>query len=173
MRDRIAGISEATEPWLGPAVLGVSAAILLWVVWYFTKAPCTMESAKVEPCNIGVVARFINHQILAQCILLGIAVAAAKGGYNEIMLNRERKRAEEERQRAEEERRRADEAEARLEEERKQSAQRTAEERERIDTMLAEHRADRQAMMAVMAQISDTLVQLLARQQNGQSPPQN
>ena len=51
-----------------------------------------MESAEVEPCNISVVATFINHQILAQCILLGIAVAAAKGGYNEIMLNRERQR---------------------------------------------------------------------------------
>ena len=151
LRDRVAGIGEAADPWLGPVALGVSAAALLWVVWYFTKTPCTMESARVEPCNSGVVASFINHQILAQCILLGIAVAAAKGGYNQIMLNRERKRTEDER-------RRADAAEARLEEERK-----------RMDTLLEEHRAERQAMLNTMAQISDTLAQLLARQNNGHS----
>ncbi len=151
MRDWVAGIGETTESWRGPAALGLSAAVLLWVVWYFTATPCTMARGDAGLCNSGIFARYINHQILAQCILLGLAVAAAKGGYNEIMLNREKRRTEDER-------RRADAAEARLEEERK-----------RMDALFEEHRAERQAMMATMAQISDTLVQLLARQRNGQS----
>ena len=157
----VAGVGEATESWLGPVAFGVSAAGLLWVVWYFTRAACTMEAASAGLCNAGAVARFITHQILAQCILVGIAVAAAKGGYNEIMLNRERKRADAERERA-------DAAEARLEEERKKSAEALAEERKRVDNLIAEQ----QAMMATVAQISDTLTQLLARQQNSQSPHQ-
>ena len=158
MRDWVAGIGETTESWRGPAALDLSAAVLLWVVWYFTATPCTMARGDAGLCNSGIVARYINHQILAQCILLGLAVAAAKGGYNEIMLNRERKRTEDERRRAEDERKRADAAEARLEEERK-----------RMDALFEEHRAERQTMVATMAQINDTLVQLLARQRNGQS----
>ena len=134
----------------------------LWVVWYFTVTPCTMERADSGLCNASIIARFINHQILAQCILLGIAAAATKGGYNEIMLNRERKRTEDERRRTEDERRRADAAEARL-----------AEERKRMDALFEEHRAERQAMVATMAQISDTLAQLLAQQRNGQSSSQD
>ena len=151
LRDWVVRIGEATEPWRGPAALGLSAAIALWLVWYFTVAPCTMDRADAGLCNASVIAKFINHQIFAQCILLGLAVAAAKGGYNEIMLNRERKRTEDER-------RRADAAEARLEEERK-----------RIDTLLEEHRAEQRAMLNTMAQISDTLAQLLVQQRNGQS----
>ena len=79
--------------------LGIGAAVALWVVWYFTKATCTMENARAGLCNAGTVARFINHQILAQCILLGLAVAAVKGGYDEIMVSRERKCADEAEQR--------------------------------------------------------------------------
>ena len=159
MQSWTGNIGEATAAWRGPVLWGFSAVLLLWVVWYFTKAPCTMENAREGLCNAGALARFINYQILAQCILLGLAVAAVKGGYNEIMVSRERKRA--------------DEAEARLEETRK-----------RVDALYEEFfeqqraerevdRAERQAVLNTLAQINNTLTQLLARQNNGRSSPED
>ena len=64
--------------------VGLRRRRLLWVVWYFTKSHCTMDNADAGLCNAGFVAGFINHQILAQAILLGLAVAAVKGGYDEL-----------------------------------------------------------------------------------------
>ena len=155
LRDWVASVGVATQTWRWPAALGLGAAVLLWVVWYFTKSPCTMDNANAGLCNAGFVARFINHQILAQCILLGLAVAAVKGGYDEIMVSRERKRA--------------DDAEARLEEERK-----------RVDALYAEleaeralERAERQAVLNNLVQINNALTQLLAERQNGRSSPEN
>ncbi len=161
-RSGIAGIGEGTGAWRWPVALGVGAAVALWVVWYFTKAPCTMENAEAGLCNAGAVARFVNHQILAQCILLGLAITAVKGGYDEIMVSRERKRADVAEQRA-------GEAEERL-----------GQERRRVDEMIEEFREERlqyaanqQAMLSTMAEISSTLALLLARQQTGQSSPEN
>ena len=105
-------------------------------------------------------ARFINHQIMAQCLGLGFASATLKGGYDVIMLNRERKRA--------------DEAEARVEQER----QRREEEHKRIDALFEELRQERreerqqnaatqQALLETMSQINLTLARLLEQQQNG------
>ena len=121
-----------------------------------------MENAEAGLCNAGAVARFVNHQILAQCILLGLAITAVKGGYDEIMVSRERKRADVAEQRA-------GEAEERL-----------GQERRRVDEMIEEFREERlqyaanqQAMLSTMAEISSTLALLLARQQTGQSSPEN
>ena len=169
LRNWVAGIVGATEAWRGPVFLGVSAAVLLWAVWYFTKAPCTMAGTKAGTCNPSVLAGGINHQILAQCVLLGLAVGTVKGGYDQVMLNRERKHTEEERKRA-------DAAEARLEEERK-----------RVDSLFEEHRAEQresreerrqqaatqQALMNTLAEINSTLAQLLVQQRNGRSLPEN
>lgn len=163
----------ATRTWRWPAALGLAAATLQWVVWYFTKSPCTIENAFAGLCNAGAVARYIDHQILAQAILLGLAVAAVKGGYDEIMVSRERKRA--------------DDAEARLEEERKRSeemrkqldglyAERQAElEAERAERQAerALERAERQAVLNNLVQINNALTQLLAERQNGRSSPEN
>ncbi len=153
--------------------MGLAAATLQWVIWYFTKSPCTIENALDGLCNAGAVARYIDHQILAQAILLGLAVAAVKGGYDEIMVSRERKRA--------------DDAEARLEEMRKQLDALYAERQAELEAQRAERQADReleraerQAFMntmgeisSTMAQISSTMVQLLERQQNGRSSPED
>ncbi len=169
LRSWVAGVGAATGAWRWPVALGVGAAIALWVVWYFTEVPCTIENARKGLCNAGIIAKFINYKILAQCILLGLAVVAVKGGYDEIMVSRERKRADAAEQRA-------DEAEARL-----------RAERERVDAMIeeyraeqaenraerAENRAERQAMLNTMAEISSTLAQLLAQQQNGRQSPEN
>lgn len=161
----------ATQTWRWP--VGLGAATSQWVVWYFTKSPCTIENALAGVCNAGAVARYIDHQILVQAILLGLAVAAVKGGYDEIMVSRERKRA--------------DDAEARLEEMRK----RLEAERKRVDALYAERqavleaqraelqaereleRAERQAVLNNLVQINNALTQLLTERQNGRSSPEN
>ena len=145
-------------------MLGLGAALLLWVVWYFTKSACTIESASAGLCNASVAARFINHQILAQCILLGLAVAAVKGGYDEIMVSRERKRADEAEARLAAERKRVDALyEEYLAELQAERAQREAEREEEREL----ERAERQAMLTTLVQINNSLTQLLAQQQNG------
>ncbi|MDE2785137.1 MAG: hypothetical protein OXL37_00590 [Chloroflexota bacterium] len=163
----------ATQTWKWPVALGLGAAAAQWVVWYFTKSPCTIENALDGVCNAGAVAQYIDHQILAQAILLGLAVAAVKGGYDEIMVSRERKRA--------------DDAEARLEEERKRSeemrkqldalhAERQAEleaERAELQAERALERAERQAVLNNLVQINNALTQLLAERQNGRSSAEN
>ena len=161
-------------------MLGLGAALSLWVVWYFTKAPCTIESASAGLCNASVAARFINHQILAQCILLGLAVAAVKGGYDEIMVSRERKRADDAEQRAEEaeerlrfERKRADEIIEEIRAERREEMQVwRAERQEELEARREEreaNRLERQAMMETITQMSNAIEQLLERR-NGRSP---
>ena len=186
LRSWVAGVGEATGAWRWPVALGVGAAIALWVVWYFTEVPCTIENARKGLCNAGIIAKFINYKILAQCILLGLAVVAVKGGYDEIMVSRERKRADAAEQRA-------DEAEARLRAERErvdamieeyraeqaEQAENRAEQAEnRVERAenraeRAENRAERQAMLNTLTQISATLTQLLAQQQNGRQSPEN
>ena len=138
LRNWWSGGSETAGLWRGPLALGLGAAIVLWVVWYFTKAPCTMEGAQAGICNAGTLARYIDHQILGQCILLGIAAAAVRGGYNEIMVSRERKRADDAEARAEE-------AEERLRQERRRSD-------ERMEEALAKRRADIERQEAELEQ---------------------
>ena len=166
LRDWVNGMRVATQAWRWPAALGLGSAALQWVVWYFTKSPCTIENALAGVCNAGPVARYIDHQILAQAILLGLAVAAVKGGYDEIMVSRERKRA--------------DDAEARLEEMRKQLDALYAERQAALEAERAERqtereleRAERQAVLNNLVQINNALTQLLAERQNGRSSPEN
>ena len=166
LRRQVAGIGGATQAWRWPVVLGVGAAALLWVVWYFTVTPCTMDRADDGMCNPGITARFINHQILAQCILLSLPVAAVKGGYDEIMVSRERKRADAAEQRAEE-------AEERLRQERKRTDELIDDLRAAIRMEREARQAESQAMINTMGEISSTMAQLLARQQNGRQSPEN
>ena len=182
LRNGAAGIEAATERWRGPVAFGISAAAALWAVWYFTKAPCTMTAAGAGQCNPGALAGYINHQIMAQCMLVGMAAATLKGGYNEIMLNRERKRADAAEERLAEERKRNDEImteeRKRTAEERKRNDERLAEERKRIDALLegfhAERIQNRAAQQEILSRIADTqaiLVQLLQQRQNGNGRP--
>ena len=148
LRNWLAGAKAATELWRGPVMLGLIAALFLWVVWYFTKAPCTMENAHAGLCNAAPIARYIDHHILGQCILLGIAVAALRGGYNEIMVSRERKRADDAEQRADKEKRRADDAHEKLHQERESMAEKMAEMRAERERLEAERRAERERLEA-------------------------
>ena len=171
LRRSVAAVNRATEQWRGPVLFGFVAAAALWTIWFFTHPPCTIALAAAGDCHPGALARYINHEIMAQCLLVGMAAATLKGGYDQLMLNRERKRADEaeervklERQRLEDERKRSDE---RIVEERQRSEERMAEERqrsdERIDAIHAEMREDRQQMMAHIM----NLTQMLQQRQNG------
>ena len=137
-------VNRATERWRGPVAAGCIAAAILWLIWYFTRPPCTMASAAQGMCHPGLVAQYINHQIAAQCMLVGMAATTLKGGYDQLMLNRERKRA--------------DEAEERLAEERRRND-------ERMETLYAELREERQQSLAIQQQYQAAQQQYQAIQQ--------
>ena len=163
------GLDEATENWRVPVTLGIVTAAALWAVWFFTKVPCTIENAREGLCNAGSIARFINHQIMAQCLGLGFASATLKGGYDVIMLNRERRRADEAEARAEQERRRVEEERQRVDALLEEVRQEQREERQEQREERQRNAATQQALLETMAQINQTLVRLLERQENGTS----
>lgn len=126
--------------WAGPILLGLSAAIIVWTVWYFTKAACTTVAATNGLCNPGIVAHFLNVEILLQSGGAGLAVGALKGGYDRYMLrnmlNREREALNLEREAREQER----EALNREREAREQERAVREQEREALNQELAEER---------------------------------
>lgn len=114
-------VREFAVDWAWPIFWGLAAAVVIWTVWHFTKAPWTTTAATNGLCNPSVVARFIDVEILLKSGGAALAVGALKGGYDRYMmrrmLNEERElrlQAEQqladERQRAMEERKRVDEA---------------------------------------------------------------
>lgn len=177
LRRIASALNRATEQWRGPVLFGIVPAAALWTIWFFTNPPCTIEKAAAGACHPGALARYINHEIMAQCLLVGMAGATLKGGYDQLMLNRERKRADEAEERVKLERQR-------LDEERQRSEERIAEERRRsdarIDAMYAEMREDRQQWQAELREerqqrqaMQDTLTQLLSDRQNGNTPKED
>ena len=177
LRRIVAGCNRATEQWRGPVSFGFVAAAALWTIWFLTNPPCTIERAAAGGCHPGVLARYINHEIMTQCLLVGMAAATLKGGYDQIMLNRERKRA--------------DEAEERLNLARQQYEERLAAERQRHDALLAELREERRQRQAEMREerqqrqadrqeerqqrqaMMDTITRLLSERQNGNAPTES
>ena len=95
--------NNATEPWRGGMMLGVATALTIWVVWYFTKPPCTPDNVAAGLCNGGWLARYINAEILVLAGGAGIAVATLKGGFDTYMLKDMLRQEREARQRAEQE----------------------------------------------------------------------
>ena len=114
-------VRDFAVDWAWPIFWGLATAVVIWTVWYFTKAPCTTTAAKYGLCNPSVVAGFIDVEILLKSGGAALAVGALKGGYDRYMmrrmLNEERElrlQAEQqladERKRVNDERKRADEA---------------------------------------------------------------
>ena len=95
--------NAATETWRTGMLLGVATALTIWVVWYFTKPPCTPDNVAAGICNGGWLARYINAEILALAGGAGIAVATLKGGLDTYMLKDMLRQEREARQRAEQE----------------------------------------------------------------------
>ena len=139
------------EFWRGPLLLGAVLALLTWLVWYFTKVPCTADNALKGLCNPGIVASFINVDIMSRCTAAWLGATTLTGGINAIMLNRERQRTEEAQQQLVEERKRFDEERQRHD--------------ERIETLISEQREERQAMLATIAELTGVIAEL--RRQNG------
>ena len=140
---------DATAFWRAPVISGLTTGVGAWLVWYYTKVPCIMENAAAGLCNPGVLAGYINLPALASCLAIGGGFATFTGGYNIIMLNRERQRADEAETRLQAERERYDRLVDELLEDRRQSA------------------ATQQAMMNTLVEISATLTRLAEQQQNG------
>ena len=150
------------EFWRGPLLLGAVLALLTWLVWYFTKVPCTADNALKGLCNPGIVASFINVDIMSRCTAAWLGATTLTGGINAIMLNRERQRTEEAQQQLVEERKRFDE-------ERKEERQRHDERIEALINQANEERRqaaeERQVMMATIAELTSAIAEL--RRQNG------
>ena len=173
--------NDATAFWRAPVIAGVVTGVGAWLVWYFTKVPCIMENAAAGMCNPGVLASYINLPALASCLAIGGGFATFAGGYNIIMLNKERQRADDAEARLRFERERNDQEHEQREQERVQREQahvRLNERYERLmDEFIEERRqanedrrqfaASQQAMMTTLAEISATLARLAEQQQNG------
>ena len=181
--------------WRGPVILGALLAGLTWLVWYFTKVPCTFDNAASGLCNPSIVASFINVDIVSRCTGAWLGATTLTGGINAIMLSRERERTEEANRRADEERKRADQrietlmnelreerrqADERLDEERREAAERVAEERRQADERLDEERREaaervaeerrlaaeeRRILMATITELTGAITEL--RRENG------
>ena len=143
------------EFWRGPIILGAILATLTWLVWYFTKVSCSDDNAAKGLCNPGVLAAFVNADIMSRCTAAWLGATTLTGGINAIMLNRERERTEEANRRVDEERKRAD---------------------ERIETLLNELREERriaaeerQVMMSTIAELTGAIAELRRQNGNGQS----
>ena len=190
----VANGRDAVANWGVPVLLGVGTMAVIWTVWYFTKVPCLMAKADAGMCNPGVLAGFINADILTKSGAGGLAVGALKGGYDRYMLNKMLKQEREARQQAEaqlaKERKRADdaydmvtelvtefrtelhEARRRDEEERQRNAEerrRNAEERRQGAEERRQNAEERQQSAAVQQAMLDTLVQLAQRRNGGPS----
>lgn len=162
MLDRIWQRGEdLASDWAGPIVLGLITVVVVWTVWYFTKAPCTATAATNGECNPGIVARFIDLEILLKSGGAALAVGALKGGYDRYMMRRMLN----------------EERELRL-----QAEQQLADERKRVDEtiqivaeLVSEFREERrqaaeerQVITATQQALLDTIVRL-SQQGNGHS----
>ncbi|MDE2787517.1 MAG: hypothetical protein OXL37_12760 [Chloroflexota bacterium] len=161
--------------WRGPVILGAALAGLTWLVWYFTKTPCTADNALRGLCNPGVVASFINVDIMSRCTAAWLGATTLTGGINAIMLSRERERTEEANRRADEawrelaeERKRSDERIEALISQANEERQRAAEERQLSAEERQQAAEERRVMMSTIAELTNAITEL-RRQNNGNS----
>lgn len=178
---RWTNVREIVLFWRAPAIAGSITALGAWAVWYFTKVPCIMETALAGLCNPSVLASYINLPALASCLAIGGGFATATGGYNFIMLNRERQRADDAEARLQAERERGDQLREREDQLRERAEQRQQRMEERYERLLDELEAERrqaaedrrqatvaqQSMMNALVEINATLTRLAEQQQNG------
>ena len=165
---------NAIANWGLPLLLGLGTMAVIWAVWYFTKAPCLMAKADAGMCNPGVLASFINADILTKSGAGGLAVGALKGGYDRYMLNKMLKQEQEARQQAEAqlaiERKRADAAYDMVTEIVTEFRTEFREARRRDEEEHRQYMEERRQSAAFQQAMLDTLVQL-AQQRNGGGGP--
>ena len=103
----------------------------------------------------------------ASCLAIGGGFATATGGYNFIMLNRERQRADDAEARLQAERERNDKLFDEIREQLRLEREQSLEERRQAAEDRRQYATSHQAMMTTLAEISTTLAQLVQQQQNG------
>lgn len=87
-------IRETAAVWRAPGIAGVIGSVGSGTVWYYSSVPCTMAAALAGLCNPGVFASYITLPVLTSCLGIGAGCATLVGGYNIVMLSRERQRAD-------------------------------------------------------------------------------
>ena len=85
---------ETVVVWRAPGIAGIIGTVGSWTVWYYSSVPCTVMAAMAGRCNPGVFASYITLPVLTSCLGIGAGCVAIVGGYNVVMLNRERQRAD-------------------------------------------------------------------------------
>ena len=160
------------EFWRGPLLAGALVAAVIWIIWYYTKVPCTAALAADGVCNPGALANYINVDIASRCTAAWLGTTTLTGGINAVMLERERQRTEEAHQRVveayqrtEEAHQRTEEAHQRNEEMRREYAAERKLYDERIQQLIDENREERRTMLDTMAQMSATMAEM--RRHNG------
>ena len=141
------------EFWRGPLLAGALVAAVIWIIWYYTKVPCTAALAADGVCNPGALANYINVDIASRCTAAWLGTTTLTGGINAVMLERERQRTEEAHQLVAEERRLSAEDRKRYD--------------ARIQELINENREERRTMLATIAELSSTVADL--RRHNGSS----
>ena len=109
-RRRWQSFKETVVIWRAPGTAGLIGAAGSWTVWYYSKVPCIAEAAMAGLCNPGVLASYITLPALTSCLGIGAGFATLTGGYNIVMLNKERQRADDAEERAIKAQERADQA---------------------------------------------------------------
>lgn len=176
------------EFWRGPMLAGALVAAVIWIIWYYTKVPCTAALAADGVCNPGALANYINVDIASRCTAAWLGTTTLTGGINAVMLERERQRTEEANQRTVAAHQLADEANQRTvaahqlteeanqrnEEMRREAAEERRIYNERIQQLIDENREERrqsaamqQTMLDTMAQMSATMDELRRHNGNG------
>ena len=146
------------EFWRGPLLAGALVAAVIWIIWYYTKVPCTAALAAEGLCNPGALANYINVDIASRCTAAWLGTTTLTGGINAVMLERERQRTEEAHQLVDEIRRESAADRKRYDARIEDLINENREERRRSD-------ATQQAMLTTMAEISATMADL--RRHNG------
>lgn len=132
---------ETVVVWRAPGIAGIIGTVGSWTVWYYSSVPCTVMAAMAGRCNPGVFASYITLPVLTSCLGIGAGCVAIVGGYNVVMLNRERQRADAAEERAIQSQERANQIE---DESRERMFEIEEERREQHRQFLAERRQSEQ-----------------------------
>ena len=136
--------------WL-PLVIGVAAAAVTWLIWYYTVVPCPPEAAALHYCNPHRIARYVNVEIWARCLTLGTLTGGLiGGGVNYAMFSRERAARIAAETIAAEANKRADE------------------ERKRVDQLVVQFTETQQAMLSAITALTAEVAEL-RHQRNGEN----
>ena len=171
-----------------PALAGILAIVVTWLVWYYTAPICTPENALMLKCRPTPLSRYLSGVVLHHCIIHASIATTIVGGSDLMLFIRERRRneqmmelvretldqlaeqrrqndearqkADEERRQANEERRQADEERWRLvAEERRQAAEERRQADEQWRQLVEQAAEERQAFLEALSRLTDIIGQ--------------